>query len=407
MRDNRLAAALLKQGRNVVAIPLYTPIRTDEFDVSRPTIYYGGLNVYLQHKLPLFRHAPQFLNRWLDRPGLLRAIGRVAQTRPQTLGPLTVSVLQGADGAQRRELDRLIDGLRPFSPTILHLPNLMFVGIAKALKAALNPSIFCSLAGEDIFLDALPDPHRRDAFDLVRAGAADVDAFVAPTRYYAAYAAKHFHLSPQRVHYVPLGVNADEFKAEPPSPHGPFIIGYLARVCSEKGLEVLCGALRTLRRAGRNCRLRAAGYLGPADRPYLAAIRKGLVRDGLGDAFEYVGTVSRAEKLAFLNSLHALSVPTIYPETKGLYVLEALASGVPVVQPRHGSFTEIIDATGGGLLYDPKDGTALTAALAQLMDDPRLRDRLAVAGPPGVRQNYTESIMAERTWSLYRNHAAR
>ena len=85
-------------------------------------------------------------------------------------------------------------------------------------------------------------------------------------------------------------------------------------------------------------------------------------------------------KVRFLHGIDVLSVPTTYREPKGLYVLEALANGVPVVQPRHGSFPELIEATGGGLLVNPDDPHDLARALRQLFDDPGSPRR---AGPQG------------------------
>jgi glycosyltransferase involved in cell wall biosynthesis len=93
----------------------------------------------------------------------------------------------------------------------------------------------------------------------------------------------------------------------------------------------------------------------------------------------------------------------VYQEAKGIYVLEALAAGVPVVQPRHGAFPEIVEATGGGLLFEPDKPQALANAIAQLMDDAALRTELGRQGQFEVRKSFTDEIMADRTWALYNN----
>ncbi len=407
LRDNRLAAALRRQGRDFVLIPLYTPIRTDETDVSEGEVSYGGISLYLQQEIPLFRSLPAVFDRLLSARWLLRTAGRLAgRTRPDQLGALTVSVLQGSNGYQVNQLRRLIERLQEVCPTIIHLPNLMFVGVARDLKESLNVTIFCSLAGEDVFLDALRQPYRQQALALIRDGAADVDVFVAPTRYYASHAASHFGLDAALVHYVPMGIDVHDTGDPAPSPHDDFTIGYLARICPEKGLHVLCETFARLRQAGRRCRLRAAGYLGPADRAYYKDILANLRLQGLAERFEYVGEVTRQQKLAFLSTLHVLSVPTVYRESKGLYVLEAMACGVPVVQPRHGSFPELIEATGGGLLYDPNESGTQAEALARLMEDGKLRNRLAAEGAEAVHNMFTTELMASKTWALYEKHAA-
>ena len=207
LRDNRLAATLIEQGRDVLLIPLYTPLRSDEPSIAGRTVYFGGLNVYLQQVSSLFRRTPRWIDRLLDARPVLRAIGRwSANTRPEALGALTVSVLRGEDGRQRKEVERLTHALRELGPDLINLPNLMFVGLARRLKNELNVPIVCTLSGEDVFLDGLSEPHRSTAMDLIRRRAADVDGFIAVTRYYAAHAAERFGLPRDRVHAVPMGV---------------------------------------------------------------------------------------------------------------------------------------------------------------------------------------------------------
>jgi len=408
MRDNRLAATLLKQGRNVTLIPLYTPLRTDERDVSEHEVFYGGINVYLEHRSPLFRKLPRGLTRLLDAPGLLGLAGRfAAKTRPEDVADLTIDVLRGEHGPQRVELERLIDALCPLKPSLINLPNLMFLGVARALNEALDVPIVCTLSGEDIFLDQLPERQRTQAFDLIRTSAGDVDAFISVTEYYARFATEHFALPHERVHVVPLGLDLEDF-AEPAQPsqqvrqaQDVFTIGYLARICPDKGLANLVEAFIHLAAAGRKCRLRVAGYLSSADQPYLNQIQSRIRSARLTDSIEHVGEVDRHGKIDFLRSLDVLSVPTDYHEAKGVYVLEALAAGVPVVQPRHGSFPELIEATSGGLLYDPGDTDALANALSKLMDDRALRRDLATRGRDAVHANFTSAHMANKTWNLY------
>ena len=407
MHDNRLAATFIEHGREVVLIPLYTPLRTDETDVSQRRVLYGGINVYLQQIAAVFRHTPRFLDRVLDFTPLLRAVGRFASsTRPEALGAMTLSVLSAERGAQRKELAKLIDAVRQLRPDLVFLPNLMFVGFARRLKANLGVPVLCGLAGEDIFLDQMSQPYRDEVFDLIEERALDVDGFVALTEYYAQHATRHFSLPPERVHRITMGICVADFGQAPALLPEPFTIGYLARICPEKGFDKLCDAFLRLRRSGRNCRLRIAGYLGSADRQYFAGVVNTLREAGLGDeAFEYVGEVTREDKIRFLHSLHALSVPATYPESKGFYVLEALAAGVPVVLPNHGSFPELIDATGGGLLCDDGDPQTLADALGRLMAEPALRDELGARGRDAVRALFTADRMATEAWRLFERFA--
>ena len=182
LRDNRLAATLRAQGRDVVLLPMYMPIRTDEPGVSEPNVCYGGINVYLQQKSRLFGLLPSFVDHVLDSPGLLRRASRWAtRADPEMLGEMTISVLRGRHGAQRKELRKLIRKLSTLRPALVSLPNLMFVGIAAPLKEALGVPVLCTLSGEDIFLDKLPAPDRSRAIDLIREGAGNTDGFISLT----------------------------------------------------------------------------------------------------------------------------------------------------------------------------------------------------------------------------------
>jgi glycosyltransferase involved in cell wall biosynthesis len=406
MHDNRLAATLIRRGCDVMLIPLYTPLRTDETDFSARRVYYGGINAYLQQSSAVFRHTPWFLDRLLDARRLLRIVGKLAaRTHPEALGALTLSILRGEHGRQRKELAKLVADLRRLKPDLVYVPNLMFIGVASRLKAELGVPVLCGLTGEDIFLDQLPDSYRAEAFNLIRERAGDVDGVVALTRYYARHATRHFGLPPDRVHQITMGIHTEDFAGTTTPPADPFTIGYLARICPEKGLAGLCEAFVELHRAGKRCRLRVAGYLGTTDRAYFARITNRIKQAGLDDVFEHVGEVTRAEKLRFLQSLHVLSVPTVYAEAKGFYVLEALAAGVPVALPNHGAFPELVEATGGGILHEPGNCAALAEALGRLVDDAVRRRDLAGSGRCAVHESFAVRRMADEAWQLFEQFA--
>ena len=408
MRDNTLIAALRRQGRDVLLVPLYTPIRTDEEDVSENRVLYGGLNVYLQQHSALFRHTPQWFDRLLDSPALLRRVARgTGNTSYEKLAELTLSTLRGEQGRQAKEVRKLVRWLQQEKPDLVNLPNAMFVHLARPIREALGIPVVCTLTGEDVFLDKLPQSQRHEIVAMIRERGRDVAAFVAVTEYYASYSRERFEIPAEGMHVVHPGISVDENDSAMELPDRPFTVGYLARVCPDKGLHVACEALRILRQAGRDVRLVAAGYLGESDRPYVDELRREMAAAGLGDAFEYVGEVDRSGKLDLLRSIHVFTVPTVYREAKGLYVLEALAQGVPVVQPGHGSFPELIEATGGGLLVEPEDPRSLADGITQLMDDPDLRQELGSRGRRAVLESFTDEMMAERTWALYKEYVER
>ncbi len=414
LHDNALAGALQRAGHDVSLIPTYTPLKTDGEDFSIDHVFFGALNVYLQQKMGAFRKTPAALDRLLDNPGLIRRVARLgASTDPTELGDLTWSVLKGEEGFQAKELSRLVAWLRDdLRPDIIHLTNSMFVGFARSLKRELGVPVVCSLQGEDLFLDQLREPWKTRALEVLRERGRDVDVFLANSEWYAGAMAERLQADRRRVQVVPLGIRLDGFESDPGepdaarSPDAPVTLGYLARVCPEKGLHLLVEAFLILNAdpalKGR-LRLRAAGWLGPRDRPYFEEQVQKLRAAGLSGAFEYAGEVDRAGKSRFLRSLDVLSVPTTYREPKGLFVLEALAHGVPVVQPRHGAFPEMLAATGGGLLVEPDSPEDLARGLARLIADPEQRAELGRQGREAVVQRFTDAVEAEKVLAVYRH----
>ena len=414
MRDNTLAAALLRSGRDVVLIPVYSPIRTDEPDVSQACVFYGGINIFLQQRSGLFRHTPRLFDRLLDYPPLLRrAMKSAGATAPSDVTPLIISILQGETGAQRKELARLIDGLAELGAELVHLPNALFVGLARRITEALGVPVVCTLTGEDIFIDKLPESAQSEVVELIRQGSRHVQAFLSVSRYYADYASERFGIGREKIYHVPMGIRAEDPEdrsgddARSRARTGEsFTIGYLARICPDKGTHLLCDAFEELHRRGRACRLMIAGYVGSGDQGYHERLQARMGEKSLQGFVEFLGEVDRAGKFRMLREIDVFSVPTVYREAKGLYILEALAQGVPVVQPDHGSFPELIKATGGGILFEPHSATALADALERLMDDPSKRASLGSAGRGAVRASFTDDIMAENVWAVFEGVAA-
>jgi len=402
LHDNSLAAALKRAGHEVALIPLYTPIRTDEQDVSMHRVFYGAVNVYLRTRSPLAHRLLGPLARLLDRPGVLAwASKRGTSIDPRELGALTLSVLRGEDGQQRGELQSLVGWLRDtFRPDVVHLSHTLFLGLAREIRRGVGVPVVCSVQGEDLFLDGLVEPFRGDARRLLRERVGDVDRLVATCNDYAGWMAEYLGVGRDRLAVVPLGINLSGHEADPVAPPPPFTVGYLARIAREKGLHLLVEAVGRLAAEGAPVRLRAAGYL--SDPAYLEEVQAQARQLGIEAAFEYVGEVDRPGKIAFLRSLHAFSVPAIFREPKGLYILEALASGVPVVEPHHGAFPELIQETGGGLLAVPDSAEALAAGLRRLRDDPALRAQLGRNGRAAVLRGRSDDAMAGTTLALYR-----
>jgi glycosyltransferase involved in cell wall biosynthesis len=387
LRDNSLAAALMKRGHDVTLLPFYTPTLTDEENVSRQErVFFGGISVYLEQHLSLFRHTPAMLDRLWDAPWVIKAFssGSIA-VDPAMLGALTVSTLQGEEGRQRKEIEKLLDWLAAEPrPDLVNIPYTLLISLARPLKRVLGGvPVVVTLQGEDLFLDGLPEPYRRQALDLIRAEVAHVDLFVAVSQYCADLMRGYLDIPLEKLRVAPLGIAPPEHSTPAPLARQPFTIGYFARLAPEKGLHVLAESYR------------------PDQQSYLDGIIRNLRACGLDGEFEYAGAPDRAGKFAFLRDLDVFAVPSPYREPKGLYLLEAMAAGVPVVAPNHGALPDLIEATGGGVLAASAEPGAVADALWELWQAPAHAAELGRLGRERVCADFTVSRMAERVEAVY------
>src|SRR4051794_20175939 len=268
MHDNTLARALIALGHDVQLIPLYTPIRTDEEDVSLHRVFYGGINMYLQQKSRLFRWLPKWLDRWLDQPWLINwAAGRSVKIDPVQVADLALSIVRGAEGFQRKEVERLAEWLAgELKPDVILFSNILTAGCVPEIKRRMNVPVVVTLQGDDIFLRGLPPTHQDAALAQINRLAESIDGFIANSRFYADAMAAYLRLDREKIAIVPLGIdvrdftptnaergmrNAESGSSYPDSalrnPHSaleprPPTIGYLARLAPEKGLHILAEA---------------------------------------------------------------------------------------------------------------------------------------------------------------------
>ncbi len=398
-RDNALVAALRKLGHSTLMVPLYLPMTLDEEDQSAGTpIFFGGVNVYLEQKSAFFRHAPRWLHSLLDSPALLKfAAGRAAKTRAEDVGDMTISMLRGEEGNQARELDELIAWLKTQpKPDVICLSNAMLAGLVRKLKRELRAPVVVMLQGEDAFLDAMPEPTRTEVWHTLAERVTEADLFIAPSRYFGDLMAKRLNLPTDKVQVVFNGINLEGYGEVQSSRRAP-VLGFFARMCKEKGLDTLVEAFILLKQRGKlpALKFRVGGGCGPGDEPFVNQLKHRLQSAGFLSDVEFHPNLTREQKLAFLRSLTVFSVPANYGEAFGLYVIEALASGVPVVQPRTASFPELIAATGGGILCKPGSAPDLAGAIEQLLLNPGQLQVLAESGRKAVSEKFSIEHMTE------------
>lgn len=405
IRDNALAAELKTQGHDVILQPVYTPTLTDETNVASHKVLFGGISVYLEQHSGLFRHTPALLDRlWDNEWALKMAARRSIPVNPRLLGEMTVSMLRGEDGLQRKEIDKLTEWLRSEPrPDIVTLPNSLLISLARPIREAAGRPVCCTLQGEDLFLSQLAEPYRTEALDLIRRNIEHVDGFAAISDYYADFMCRYVQIPSHKMHVIPLGVNLKGYHDSLRLHSNCFTVGYFARIAPEKGLHLLAEAYIKLRHETDfgGSALDVAGYMAPEHRAYLHRIEQRMKEAGLDHEFRYRGTLDRPHKIDFLRNLDVLSVPATYDEPKGLFLLEAMANGVPVVEPRRGAFPEILEKTGGGILVEPDDAGALAQGIFSLWKDPARLEELGRRGVAGVRQHYSAGRMAERALAVY------
>ena len=404
-RDNALVSAFRQMGHSAVLLPLYLPLTLDEPDQSRGApIFFGGINVYLQEKSALFRRLPRILTRWLDFPQLLKWSGRFAgQTQPEDVGDLAVSMLKGENGNQAKEMEFLLNWLRQQpKPDVINLSNVLLIGLARRLRRELQVPIAATLQGEDAFLDALPKKSRAEAWQILCERSPEIDQFIAPSRYFGDLMQNRMGFDRSKLRIAPNGICLDGY-VPTDAPYNPPVLGFFARMCKDKGLDTLVQSFLLLKRREKtkHLRLKIGGGLSPADEPFVQQLKDQLKQHDCSDSAEFYPNLSREEKIAFLRQLTVFSVPALYGESFGLYVLEALAAAVPVVQPHHAAFPEILDATQGGLLCEPGDPKALADGIESLLLNPKKAREMGKRGRQAVCQNYSVHNMAQRIAAIY------
>ena len=398
MRDNSLAKQLISQGHEVTMLPTYLPHFLDEDSATGDEpIFFGGINVYLQHKFSLFRKTPLWIDKAFDNKWLLKkAAARSGMTSSKDLGEITLSTFRGEDGPLVKEVNKVLQWFKKNgTPEVILLSTIMLAGIGKVLKRELKVPVLGFLQGEDAFLDSLLPEYRSEAWRLLSDDVAKLDGCIAPSKYFGNLMADRLNLSKSEVLYHPNGITLEGFQPSSECPTPPSI-GYLARLCPLKGLDLLVDSFIELKKQEKfsSLRLQIAGGMTSEDETFVSEQRRKLEAAGLSEYISIRPNLTRVQKLEFLKNLTLFSVPARYPEAFGLYVVEAMAAGVPVVLPNDGSFPEIIEATQGGYLYDPKEDGGLIRALEQALCEPEKAKKMGLQGHHSVKNNFANEQLA-------------
>lgn len=398
MRDNALANALIKAGHEAELLPMYLPLTLDEASEgldSESPVFFGGINIYLQQKFSLFRHSPQWMDRLLNKPGLLRsAAKRSHMTSAHDHGQMTFEMLRLDGQVFEKELQKLYSWINDHGrPDVICLSTALQAGFAREVKKQWDIPVICYFQGEDSFLDSLPDEYRERCWNLMAERCRDADLLLAPSQFYGRLMEKRLGLVEGVIQTQYNGINLDGYREKRVS-ETP-IIGYLARMCAVKGLPFLVDAFIHLRtQLGHdNCQLKIAGAMTPGDVPLVEALKKKLADSGLSEAVEWLPNISREDKQAFLSRLSLFTVPVEYEEAFGLYVIEAMAASIAVVQPNRSAFPELVDSTGGGVCIEMETPASLALAWQELLESPDRLKELGERGRLGVQKLYSMEAM--------------
>ena len=401
MRDAALVQALRRQGIDVVMVPMYLPMFTDGNPAQDHTpVFFGGINVWLQQQVPLFRKTPRWLDRLFDSKWMLRRAAKMEGTTSATgLGAMTLSMLEGSDGNQRKEVARLVQWLaEQEKPDVVHISNALLIGLAAEIKLALAVPVVCTLQDEDDWLDKIDPPFDLACWQAIAARCKDIDRFISVSRWFADRMSERLNIARDRIDVVHIGIDLNGYEPAPLDLNPP-VLGFLSRMSPALGLARLVDAFIELKKFQglETLKLRATGGMVGSDHDFVSSLRKKLAQAGYENDAEFIEDFSREHRLAFLKSLSVLCVPVEQGEAFGTYIIEAMAAGVPVVQPDAGAFPELIEATGGGVIY--RD---LVQTLRELLTDPAELRRLGQTGRAAVMKNFSVETMAQKMISVYK-----
>lgn len=403
MLDNAWARALRNAGAEITLIPLYTPIRVDEEDLSSKRVFFGGINLYLEGRFRFWRKIPRAWTRWLDHPAIIRwATSRAVSRDARELGEMAVAMLDGEHGPHARAGEELAQFLGELRPDVVCFSNALLSGPLRAIQQHYRGPIYCVLQGDDVFLQMLVPPWQNQVIERVSTRAADFDGYLAHSAYYRDFMSGLLNLDLDKFSLLPLAIDTTLQPGAPRSqPRRPPTIGYFARICHEKGFHLFLEAAALAASRHPEWRFLAGGWLGHEHATYFQT-HLAQWSEVLRDRFEYVGSPStHEEKTALFERFDLLSVPTVYREPKGLYVLEAQANGVPVVQPDHGAFPEMMSTARGGLTVTPNNPEALVAGWEEVLLSDERYAALSRRGYEDVRQFHSLETLAARSLELW------
>ncbi|MFC2117712.1 glycosyltransferase family 4 protein [Bacteroidota bacterium] len=405
LRDSAFVRALKAIGHDAMTLPVYLPLSSNgKSEIDNLPVFYGAVNIYLKQNFSLLRNMPSWLENFFNSAPILKyAAKKAGSTRASGLEKMTMSMLKGSEGHQKDELQQLIDFLKfNEKPDVVHLSNALLLGMAKKIREELNIPVVCSLQDEDVWIDAMDDPFREQLWQMLGEKAKDVDAFVAVSDYFAGIMKNKMNLPDNKVHVVHIGVDHERYTHNSPNLNTP-VIGYLSRINKGNGFGLLIDAFIELKTNTKftNARLKVSGGKTGDDKRFINDQINKLKKKGFHNDIEFVQDFRQEALKEFFNGLTLMSVPVLKGEAFGRYQLEALASGIPLVQPALGAFPEIINETGGGEIYEPNIKNALADKLEFVLSNPEKLEQMSKNGRNAVVTKFNSKVLTEKMVTIY------
>ncbi|MEI7595623.1 MAG: glycosyltransferase family 4 protein [Bacteroidota bacterium] len=407
LRDSAFSQALKSQGHDSFTLPLYLPHSIEEFaEQTDVPVFYGAVNIYLKQNFKLLRKMPKWLYKFFNSPFILRyAAEKSGSTRADGLEEMTISMLKGAEGFQKEELDLLIYFLKHHEkPDVVHLSNALLMGLAAKIKEELNVPVFCTLQDEDVWINAMSDLYKPKLWRLMSEKAKDIDAFIAVSSYFKDVMQNNMLIPDEKIKVVHLGVNPDVYKVQVPAKN-PQAIGYLSRLNEENGLEILIDAYIKLRKKPEFDKLKLVltGGKTADDTKFIEKQINKLKSNNVFNDVEFIDDFRTSQLNDFFKKVTVLSVPVLKGEAFGLYLLEALASGIPIVQPNISAFPEIIDKSKAGVVYSPNTSEALAEKLSVVLLNIESINEMGINGRKAVEEKFNLRNSTEMLIDIYNN----
>ena len=406
LRDSKYVDALRNQGHQVVKIPMYLPLFSDEHDITDIPIFYGAISTYLKQVYPVFRKMPDWFEKLLNsKPMMKMAASMAGSTRAKGLEDMTISMLLGEQGEQKEELDKMVNWIAEHcKPDIIHISNALLLGLAKRLKEKTGVPVLCSLQDEDVWVDAMQPKFQQKIWDLMHERAEDVDALVAVSNFFAETMKKQMNLPAEKVHTFYLGVDASDYHYIS-TKEKPRNVGYISRMCHENGFDIVVDAFIALKKLPgyEDVKLIATGGSTGDDSKYIKEQKQKIKENNLENSFDILPEFEGDTRHDFFKKVSLISVPVRIGEAFGMYLLESMASGVPVVQPALGAFPEIIELSGGGVTYMPNSPKKLCETWIDLLNNPEKLEKLSINGHEGTKKKFNIHNHAAEIIGLYEN----